>query len=454
MIELVFILFIVFLAYVEPIDNFLALSHHNHHSSRFHRSAYLQEALHFLSSIQNPANCSATEYIKAGIGVKGGFAAQFQLAAREFMLGLAAGGFQLPVLIEGPLTGYSEGSQCKKANHQWTCFFEAPTKCQNQLSTQAKEQIIKNWPSEIDSIPPQFKARGLVSWWAAVQYYLFRFKPFVYRHIAEEAKDMHAHRGYPYGLPIAGMHVRHGDKKDDGFRTTTLEEELDILRKSPDCPLLNTARDCFVPLNLSDSHHISVVVNSASQGHTIILKAEDIERFNHSASNDEIAVDPKSFGLSNSKHHNKLAMSNSNHSSPIHRAMNTTTAIMGNYVIPLAIFVASDDSKVLSAAEQRGFLVDPVGISQQSASTSMILILLRNKELGYNASLEIISDIHFLSHCSTLLGMAASQVFRISVAISNITNTLKYVRVTDLDQVGRIQFLSKKYSVPFPEVFT
>jgi hypothetical protein len=35
--------------------------------------------------------------------------------------------------------------------------------------------------------------------------------------------------------------------------------------------------------------------------------------------------------------------------------------------------------------------------------------------------LEIISDIYFLSQCNSLVGISASQVFRMAVAISNVT---------------------------------
>ena len=40
-----------------------------------------------------------------------------------------------------------------------------------------------------------------------------------------------------------------------------------------------------------------------------------------------------------------------------------------------------------------------------------------------------------------------------SVAMANASHSLHFWRALDLDQVGRIQQLSAKYSVPFPEDF-
>jgi hypothetical protein len=54
----------------------------------------------------------------------------------------------------------------------------------------------------------------------------------------------------------------------------------------------------------------------------------------------------------------------------------------------------------------------------------MANVLIKNNDMGYNASLEIITDMYFLSQCTTLVGIAASQVFRTAVGISNATGEI------------------------------
>ncbi len=117
------------------------------------------------------------------------------------------------------------------------------------------------------------------------------------------------------------------------------------------------------------------------------------------------------------------------------------------------IFVASDDGNVLKAAKQLGHLVDSEGVSQQTSSVGMFTTLLSNPNLGYNASLEIITDIFFLSRCSTLVGIAASQVFRTAVGISNASHILKHAAAMDYAQLPRIRHMSAKYGLPLPENF-
>lgn len=53
--------------------------------------------------------------------------------------------------------------------------------------------------------------------------------------------------------------------------------------------------------------------------------------------------------------------------------------------------------------------------------TGMLKTLLKHPEIAHQATLEIIADIYFLSQCSTLIGISASQVFRMAVAMSNVT---------------------------------
>lgn len=83
----------------------------------------------------------------------------------------------------------------------------------------------------------------------------------------------------------------------------------------------------------------------------------------------------------------------------------------------------------------------------------MLSSLLQHHEIGFNAILEIISDIFFLSQCTSLLGIAGSQVYRMAVALSNATGTLNYAVIVGTDQVAKVRGMSAKYHVPFPENF-
>ena len=72
---------------------------------------------------------------------------------------------------------------------------------------------------------------------------------------------------------------------------------------------------------------------------------------------------------------------------------------------------------------------------------------------GYNASIEIITDIFYLSHCSTLVGTASSQVYRMAVDMSNASGILEYAVAIDYGSLGRIQGMSAKWGLPVPENF-
>jgi len=83
----------------------------------------------------------------------------------------------------------------------------------------------------------------------------------------------------------------------------------------------------------------------------------------------------------------------------------------------------------------------------------MLATLLHKPEMGYNASLEIIRDVYFLSRCSTLVGIAASQIFRMAVGISNATGTLVVATAMDHAQIPRVAQMSTKYHLPLVEHF-
>jgi hypothetical protein len=76
----------------------------------------------------------------------------------------------------------------------------------------------------------------------------------------------------------------------------------------------------------------------------------------------------------------------------------------------MPLFVASDDGAILLSAHKLGHLAFSPGFSQQTSSTGMLSTLLSKHDMAYNATLEIISDIFYLSRCSTLVGICSSQV--------------------------------------------
>lgn len=123
------------------------------------------------------------------------------------------------------------------------------------------------------------------------------------------------------------------------------------------------------------------------------------------------------------------------------------------YLIPLYTYVASDDGSVLKAARERGLFVNKEGISQQAAGNIMVNYVSKHHEISHNAAIEIIMDIFLLSQCSTLIGLASSQVYRMAVAMSNVTGILKYSKVLDYKQIHKVRQMSEKYWLPMPEEF-
>jgi hypothetical protein len=227
---------------------------------------------------------------------------------------------------------------------------------------------------------------------------MYRLQPTALDYVKSRVRALDGGRGFPFGHPVAGLHVRHGDKKTDGFREHSFESELNAIRKSPEfahySPSMNVSSAAIADNNSSLHEEMIVTNNSNAHSHR------------------------------KSKRH-------------------------------LRIFVASDDGGVISSAIKMGFLAERPGVSQQSqvSNRGMFATLLSRHELGFNASLEIITDIFLLAHCSTLIGIAASQIFRMAAAMANVTGTLKFAAAMDFDQISKIQHLSRKYAVPFPESF-
>jgi hypothetical protein len=423
----------------------------------------LEDAIAFINNVQQPDNCTGLEYLVMDIGIHGGFAAQFQLAAKEWMHMFAAYNYSVPVLIQGRIIGYSDHSACDHTKHEWTCYFQPMSECEETIRKTGK-QLAFSRPRRWSPVPDQFEKYGYAFWWGVVQYKMFQLQPVVAEHIHALAALMNHGNGFPFGLPLAGLHVRHGDKRTDGFREHSLDEELNFLRRSPDCAVINSAGDCFTRLNVT-AHSSMVTLHRVAKKHGIVLDRSSVDRFNRTSTtgNSEIAVDPRSLWSTHSNHHGHPG-----HHGGGHNHHNVTSGSIGNttapdstvahdaeLVIPVQLFVASDDVSVVTSASRQGYLTGPIGVSQgtTTAQDGMLKTLLSHPEIAHRATLEILSDIYFLSQCNTLIGISASQVFRMAVALSNVTGTLHFAAAMDGDQIRRVQQLSNKYDIPFPETF-
>ena len=174
--------------------------------------------------------------------------------------------------------------------------------------------------------------------------------------------------------PVAGLHVRHGDKSSDGFRHHSLSSQKAHISKSNEC------------LKESNRSHpgspACVVANSEG----------------------EFAEIP--------------------------------------------VFVASDDPREVKAAERSGFITLHSSLSLNTADRGMFAELGNHPELGFNASLEIIADIYLLSRCSTLVGIASSQIFRMAADLSKASGRLRYLVAMDHDQLPRMHAMSRRYHLP------
>ena len=120
----------------------------------------------------------------------------------------------------------------------------------------------------------------------------------------------------------------------------------------------------------------------------------------------------------------------------------------------MRIYVASDDASALISARIMGHLVkEHEGISTQTSSAGMFKTLLIHTEVAYNATIEVITDIHHLARCSSLVGIAASQIFRLAVGLSNATGYLQYAAAMDHNHLPKVRAMSAKWALPLPEDF-
>eukprot|EP01031_Cornospumella_fuschlensis_P037167 gene37167-45110_t len=237
----------------------------------------LAKALSFIAKVQEPLNCTGP-YAVVEVGLPAGFAAQFQMASALFMRAFAALDYKVPVLIVGHLIGYSDGQECAWAGNQWTCFFHPTSTCHTALLAQKPEMLVT--PSSYKArdeltVPPEFAAQGLAFWWGAVQTHIFNVRGFVEDFFERRLEQMNDRRGFILGLPMAGIHVRHGDKSSDGFRLHSLAEELGWLPHSRDCVLKDAQQRCFVPADASVAL-LDVAVQRCKKGQAPLLRAADL----------------------------------------------------------------------------------------------------------------------------------------------------------------------------------
>ena len=342
------------------------------------------KAFGYISAFQDPSNCTGHVYAVVDSGFGGGFASQFQVAATEWLKVAAGYNYTVPVLIRGHLRGYSDGKECSHVHKDWTCLFLPMSSCQETLlltgrrvdgppassssSSSTSKGHVDTWV-----VPAEFRQRGLAWWWGVVQAYMFRLQPNVERYIAEEL----AHMNYsfpPPGHAVAGLHVRHGDKASDGFKHQSFEAELRALYKSPDCVSQYRPTTAAVP---ADSN-ASLSADAKSDVPMCLTRSSSSSNNNNNNNNNN--SNSNNSGSSSSSSSSDLAAPGGD---------NATTAV--TLLTPLKIFVASDDASVLGLATRMGLLADSSGVSQQTSTKGMFATMLARPDIGYNASLEIVS---------------------------------------------------------------
>ena len=309
----------------------------------------------FIARFQDPVNCTGHAYSVVEAGFGGGFASQFQVVAVEWLKAAVGHNYSVPVLIRGHLRGYSDGRECSHVAKDWTCLFLPMSACQETLLAHGRRV---DWAPgtgkvavDASVVPAEFRDRGLAWWWGTVQAYMFRLQPAVERYIHDELAHMN-HSFPALGSPVAGLHVRHGDKASDGFKHQSFEAELRAVRKSPDCVQVVAA--AAVGNNSSGAAASAAGADSSTRGE--ISNVGNVE-----GSGGEVA------------------------SCMTHAGSSNTTAL-----VPLKVFVASDDANVLVAAKKMGHLADSSGVSQQTSTKGMFATMLARPDIGYNASLEIV----------------------------------------------------------------
>jgi hypothetical protein len=202
-------------------------------------------AFRFLDDFLHPTTgCHGKSYmvneIGSGSDFNGGFASQFQMTAAVWLRMAAATNYTVPVIIRGPIAKYTTVPQCDHVKGDITCIFLPMSSCQDEYLSSGK--ILP--PSDggvadidVSMVPAQFVHMGLTWWWGIIQTRMFRLQHPLQKHVEEEIARMKTvtHHGFPFGTPVAGLHVRHGDKSIDGFKDHSFNAELRAIHKSSEC---------------------------------------------------------------------------------------------------------------------------------------------------------------------------------------------------------------------------
>ena len=305
------------------------------------------------------------------------------------------------------MKGYSTIPACDPYEQDWRCYFKDLSPCQAQLIRDGKKVPTPVHDHKTSLVPAQFEHLGLAWWWGILQRRMFRLRENVLevmnvlvtsvcrliipcplfflsfflsmiatKAVLHEGAKFREGLGFPLTPPVGGVHVRHGDKRIDGFAYRTLKSELLALKASPEnLASINKTRGYAV----THEHFMDI-----------------------------------SFDL----------------------------------------YVASDDKNVIAEARNGGFMTSPIGVSQDASDAGVFSTLSNEKgsNLGYNATIEIVTDIFYLSHCSTLVGTASSQVYRMAVDMANASGILEYAVAIDHSSLPKIRGMSAKWGLPVPEV--
>jgi hypothetical protein len=93
---------------------------------------------------------------------------------------------------------------------------------------------VPNHDSAKRLIPREFSKLGLAWWWGVLQQRMFRLRDSVLLQVQNHNSSFRSGLGFPTEGPVGGVHVRHGDKKIDGFSFKTLHSELQVIKSSED----------------------------------------------------------------------------------------------------------------------------------------------------------------------------------------------------------------------------
>ena len=159
------------------------------------RSEEWKKAVAFLRDLQgyttSPAifcTTNGSSYAAIHMHEWGGFAAQFQQAAAEWVRAAAFHNYSVPVLLTGKIRGYSDTSLCNHVNNEWSCYFQRLSPCHDHLISSGIKKDFKFKTVDDSMVPQQFSHMGISWWWGVVQAFLFRLQPEVQAHIDSEAK--------------------------------------------------------------------------------------------------------------------------------------------------------------------------------------------------------------------------------------------------------------------------